>query len=51
MIIFSDVNSEDSDMKFASTHIPFPSSDVGNTVQGMNSTSKLNSGKHPTLKS
>lgn len=33
----TDVTSEDSDMKFSSTHIPFPSSDVGNTVQEIQS--------------
>lgn len=38
---FSDVTSEDSDMKFSSTHIPFPSSDVGNTVQGLNKYTSL----------
>ena len=28
-------------MKFSSTHIPFPSSDVGNTVQGLNKYTSL----------
>ena len=31
---FSDVNSDDGDVKFATSHIPFPSSDIGTTVQG-----------------
>ena len=33
-ICFSDVNSEDGDIKFVASQIPFPPSDIGNTVQG-----------------
>lgn len=34
VICFSDVNSEGGDIKFVASQIPFPSSDIGNTVQG-----------------
>ena len=33
-VSFLDINSEDGDMKFVTSHIPFPSSDIGMTVQG-----------------
>ena len=31
---FSDVNADDDEVKFVASHIPFPSSDIGNAVQG-----------------